>query len=355
VRDIDQALDRFARRTPLLAGGQRRPLALQVVEQFEAFAGAGVFRQAQLCRRAAFAQGKVDFLQSSQQIGCRPETQRFVGIGLAHAAGALIGRQVDHEIVDMGIQTVVQPHHPVPAAQPAVEQIQLSGVERAGVGQLQHQDMQIRRFAAAVGRVFSVGPQRLPMKPFGFGDKIQIVQALPEFFACGLVAYRAPFQQLAEGEDGAQRDQRNPAFVRAPPRLAREVQHEGMVAARNFPVQAVHGMPKLAFHRARHARIAQVLAHQRVLQVARLLVQQHQHGQTVFRVLRRVFVEALELAENGLLAFERVADWQALDPARGHLDVGQRIIDPFAKRGRKASELRGEFICQRVHGVRSIP
>ncbi|MPN58392.1 hypothetical protein SDC9_206097 [bioreactor metagenome] len=46
------------------------------------------------------------------------------------------------------------------------------------------------------------------------------------------------------------------------------MQHKGVITARDLPVKAIYGMPELAFGRARHARIAQVLAHQRVLQVA---------------------------------------------------------------------------------------
>ena len=85
--------------------------------------------------------------------------------------------------------------------------------------------------------------------------------------------------------------------------------------------------------------LRKILAHQRVLQIARFFIQQHEDGQTIFRVLRRILVEALELVENGLLTLERITDGQVFNPACGRLDVGQRIIVPFTKR-REAGELR---------------
>ena len=163
VRHIDQPLDRFARGAPLFAGGQRRPLALQVLKQFETFGRAGILRQPLLCGGAALLQGGVNFLQLLLQGGRGPETQGFVGIGFAHAAWAVISRQVNGKMVDLGVEIAIQLEHPVPAAQPAVEQVELLGIERAGIGQVQHQDMQVAPFR-------SCNRTRLRRKPAGAAD-----------------------------------------------------------------------------------------------------------------------------------------------------------------------------------------
>jgi len=125
----------------------------------------------------------------------------------------------------------------------------------------------------------------LPVETFAFGDAIQIMQAQPEFLACRKVANRAPFQQAAKSPDRAQGDERNQIFVRVFFGAGREQLDEGVVTARAFPIQAIYRVPQLAFHRARHARVAQILLDQGVLQILGFFIQQHQHRQSIFREL----------------------------------------------------------------------
>ena len=147
-----------------------------MLKQFETFGRAGILRQPLLCGGVALLQGGLYFLQFLLQGGRGPETQGFARFGFAHPAWAVVGRQIDGKIVDLGVEIAIQLEHPVPTWQPAVEQIELLGVKRAGIGQVQHHDMQVRRFAAAIGRVFGVSPLGQSMEAAGFGDAIKVVQ-----------------------------------------------------------------------------------------------------------------------------------------------------------------------------------
>ena len=103
------------------------------------------------------------------------------------------------------------------------------------------------------------------------------MQPEPEFFLDLLVAEIAPLEDVGEAADRACGDGGHGRLYPTAARIGDKVHQEGMIAAGDFPVEGVDSGPQARLDHLGHAWVAQVLPAQGKLHVAGVLIQVHEH------------------------------------------------------------------------------